>query len=178
MQTPTPPDRPFILGADVIRHLTPMRHPMIMVDRITHYGSVPQLAAEKCVSANEPTFAGHFPDLKIWPGILTIEGLRQCCLLLEALQKLDEAGFLDDLKVLQNRQTLRPGAPVSEELAGALDGSRALERLPMKVRVKLLAPVFAGSVIEYQVDDQGAVQAQVEGQLVAKGVIECQNPAG
>ena len=31
----------------------------------------------KCVSANEPFFQGHFPDLPIMPGVLIVEALAQ-----------------------------------------------------------------------------------------------------
>ena len=33
----------------------------------------------KCVSVNEPYFAGHFPDAPIMPGVLVIEACAQLC---------------------------------------------------------------------------------------------------
>ena len=102
--------RKFLIGADVIEHLIPERHPMIMVDRVIDYRSSPhpQLSAERYVSANEPVFVGHFPDLKLWPGVHTIEGLRQCCVLLDAIRQLEAANLLEELFTLQRFYTLQP----------------------------------------------------------------------
>jgi 3-hydroxyacyl-[acyl-carrier-protein] dehydratase len=47
------------------------------------------LSALKNVSANEPFFQGHFPDLPIMPGVLIIESLAQAISLL-ALHSLGE----------------------------------------------------------------------------------------
>src|SRR6185436_10703950 len=64
------------LGADLVRELLPHRPPF--------------LTASHSISANEPVFAGHFTDLYLWPGVYTIEGLAQCCLLLRMLMELEK----------------------------------------------------------------------------------------
>jgi 3-hydroxymyristoyl/3-hydroxydecanoyl-(acyl carrier protein) dehydratase len=175
--------RKFLIGADVIEHLIPERHPMIMVDRVMDYQSSPQrqLSAERYVSANEPVFVGHFPDLKLWPGIHTIEGLRQCCVLLDVIRQLEEVNLLDGLLTLQRYHMLQPQVDkvLCQRVLDALAGIRQLEESPLRLRIKLLAPVFAGCVIEYQVhqDDSDmhnwSVQATVNGQSIAKGEIAC-----
>ena len=102
-------NNPFVIGADVITYLSGLKHPMFMVDRIINYNSNPlNLVAERYVSANESAFVGHFPNLKLWPGIYTLEGLRQACYLLHILRKLEEADLLNGLLELHNRQILRP----------------------------------------------------------------------
>lgn len=64
------------LSNEGIRELLPHRYPMLMIDRVLEMDS--QLViAEKLVSANEPYFAGHFPDRPIMPGVLILEGLAQ-----------------------------------------------------------------------------------------------------
>ena len=159
---------------------------MIMVDRIIDYRTSPhpQLSAERYVSANEPVFVGHFPNLKLWPGIHTIEGLRQCCGLLELICQLDEADLLDGLLELQNRHTLRPqvNEALCQRVLDALEGMPRPEPSALTLCVKLLAPVFAGCVIDYRVHqlrpDSWSVQAEVDGQTVAKGNIACRPPAG
>ena len=180
--------RKFLIGADVIEHMIPERHPMIMVDRVMDYQSSPQrqLSAERYVSANEPVFVGHFPDLKLWPGIHTIEGLRQCCVLFDVIRQLEEADILDELLALQGYHMLQP--QVDKELCqralDALARIRQLGQAPLRLRVKLLAPVFAGCIIEYQVLQNTpnmhswSVQAEVNGQRVAKGEITCLPFAG
>lgn len=176
-------NRKFIIGADVIGHLIPDRHPMIMIDRIINYRSSPrrQLFAERYVSANEPVFVGHFPHLKLWPGVHTIEGLRQCCVLLDVIRQLEEVNLLDGLFALQRSHLLQPQVDkvLCQRVLDALVGIRQLGQAPLRVRVKLLAPVFAGCVIEYQVLQTNpdihswSVQAEVNGQSVAKGEITC-----
>jgi 3-hydroxyacyl-[acyl-carrier-protein] dehydratase len=173
----------FLIGADVIEHLIPQRHPMLMVDRIVDYRSSPQrqLSAERYVSANEPVFVGHFAGLKLWPGIYTIEGLRQCCVLLDALQQLEEASLLEGLDALQNLKMLRPQVDkaMCQRVLDVLEGMRLPTQLPLTLRIKLLAPVFAGCVIEYQVRQnrpgfhRWSVQAEVNRKCVAKGEIAC-----
>lgn len=180
--------RQLLLGADVVSLLLPERQPMIMVDRIIDYRSSPhpQLLAERYVSANEPAFAGHFPDLKLWPGVLTIEGLRQCCQLLDLLRQLEDADLLESLLALQRGLVLRQHVDeaLRQRVLNALEGMRQTEPSSQTLRVKLLAPIFAGCVIEYQVRQLGqdtnnwSVQAEVEGRTVAKGDIACRHLAG
>ena len=161
------------------------RHPMIMVDRITDYHPSPlcQLNAERYISANEPVFLGHFPDLKLWPGIYTIEGLRQCCILLDVLQHLEQARLLGGIMALQHRQMLRPKVDntLCERTLDALKSICQPGSFPLTVRVKLLTPVFAGCVMKYQVRQNNAdskswsVQAEVDGRTVANGIIKYQD---
>lgn len=184
-----PPLRPardrgqFLLGADIVDLLLTERHPMIMVDRIIDYRSSrhPQLIAERDVSPDDPAFAGHFPDLKLWPGVLTIEGLRQCCRLLDLLRQLEEADLIEGLLALQRRpvdETLR------QHVLHVLEGMRRPDPSSLSLRVKLLEPIFAGCVIEYQAHQLGqdtnnwSVQAEVDGRRVAKGDIVCRYLAG
>ena len=178
----------FHIGADVIKYLIPQRYPMIMVDRVIDYQRSPrrQLSAERYVSANEPVFVGHFPDLKLWPGVHTIEGLRQCCGLLEVLHQLEDVGLLDGLLELQRSQMLQPHVDkeLCQRVLDTLPRIRQLEQSPLRLRVKLIAPVFAGCTIVYQVYQNTSnmhiwsVQAEVDGQTVAKGEISCPSFAG
>ena len=181
-------DGQFNLGAEVISQLISVRQPIIMVDRILGYASSPQrqLTAERHISANEPVFVGHFPDLKLWPGVYTIEGLRQSCLLLDALTELERSGVLHDLLTLQGRATLSPRVDEAscQRALSTLRDSPPLERLPLVLRIKLLAPVFAGCVMRYRVIQDStdvrswSVEAVVDGKRVAKGEVQCQPECG
>ncbi len=64
------------LTSEQIRKLLPHRYPMLLVDRILEITDT-ETVAEKLVSANEPFFAGHFPEWPIMPGVLVLEALAQ-----------------------------------------------------------------------------------------------------
>jgi len=181
--TPSAGKERWVIGADVISWLLPVKHPMIMVDRITGYRSEPlSLVAERYVSANEPAFVGHFPNMKLWPGIYTIEGLRQCCLLLQILHRLEEAGLLEGVTELQHRQMLRPkiNHELCQQVIDFLKSSRPVDPDLFSLRIKLLEPLFAGALINYHCslnnDDLHcwSVQAVVDEREIAKGTI-CQS---
>ena len=172
---------PIPLDVEVISMMLLEEYPMIMVDRIIHYTSqpLPQLIAERYISANDHAFIGHFPGLKIWPGVLTLEGLNQSCRLVETLYRLEESNMLDRLFSLQkvSRFQQRFDRSVQVEVEEALKKIAFPQPLKMKLGVKLLAPVFAGCLVEYHVQQirKGerlwTVQARVDGRHVAKGEI-------
>jgi 3-hydroxymyristoyl/3-hydroxydecanoyl-(acyl carrier protein) dehydratase len=170
----------FIIGADVIAYLTSVKHPMIMVDRIVHYNSNPLfLIAERYVSANEPAFVGHFPNMKLWPGVFTLEGLRQACFLLHILKDLEEANLLKGLTELHNRQILRPqiNHKLCQSVFDYLEARKMYDADLYSTSIKFLEPVFAGSLITYHcMRDENdlhvwSVKALVDDRLIAKGKI-------
>ena len=152
-----------------------------MVDRVTAYDLLPQpkLQAEKYISANEPVFNGHFPDLKIWPGVYTIEGLKQCCSVLDVLLRMNEKGLLEELVALENQKIslLKKTYTFPASLRERIEEIRSTDFSAMKIKIKLLSPVFAGCIMKYgavKTEENPAtwsVQAEVEGLLVAKGNI-------
>jgi 3-hydroxyacyl-[acyl-carrier-protein] dehydratase len=60
-----------------ILKLLPHRYPFLMVDRIVDIDGTKSATGIKNVTANEPHFAGHFPEHPIMPGVLIIEGMAQ-----------------------------------------------------------------------------------------------------
>lgn len=57
--------------------LLPHRYPFLMVDKIIKIDGTNFAVGIKNVTANEPHFAGHFPDHPIMPGVLILEGMAQ-----------------------------------------------------------------------------------------------------
>jgi 3-hydroxyacyl-[acyl-carrier-protein] dehydratase len=64
------------MNIEQIRELLPHRYPFLLVDRVLEV-SEQEIVGIKLVSANEPFFQGHFPDLPIMPGVLILEALAQ-----------------------------------------------------------------------------------------------------
>ncbi len=60
-----------------ILKLLPHRYPFLMVDRIIKIDGARSAVGIKNVTANEPHFAGHFPEHPIMPGVLILEGMAQ-----------------------------------------------------------------------------------------------------
>ena len=60
-----------------IMEIIPHRHPFLLVDTIEDMEPGVRAVGRKCVTYNEPFFAGHFPKEPIMPGVLQIEALAQ-----------------------------------------------------------------------------------------------------
>jgi 3-hydroxyacyl-[acyl-carrier-protein] dehydratase len=168
------------LGGEVVQLLLPQRRPFLMVDTVEDYrrAPLPTLRAARHISINEPIFDGHFPGLALWPGALIIEGLAQSCQLLGTLTVLDAVdGALAALQSWQRalRSALQPpssppplAAPPRPHLLASVD-------------VRLLAPVWAGQRLDYQVSESPRqpsdtlvryeLEALVDGQPVARGAL-------
>ncbi len=60
-----------------IMEIIPHRQPFLLVDTIEEMEPGKRAVGKKCVTYNEPYFAGHFPQEPIMPGVLIIEALAQ-----------------------------------------------------------------------------------------------------
>jgi 3-hydroxyacyl-[acyl-carrier-protein] dehydratase len=62
--------------AEILRRI-PHRYPFLLVDRAEDYQAHRSIVGIKCVTVNEPFFAGHFPNNPVMPGVLIIEAMAQ-----------------------------------------------------------------------------------------------------
>jgi 3-hydroxyacyl-[acyl-carrier-protein] dehydratase len=65
------------LSTKEIMEIIPHRQPFLLIDTIEELEPGVRAVATKCVSYNEPFFAGHFPQEPVMPGVLIIEALAQ-----------------------------------------------------------------------------------------------------
>ena len=86
------------------------RPPFQMIEKVLEVEDGEYAKGIKCVSVNEPYFAGHFPDAPIMPGVLVIEACAQLCsITMESQGKEDDKIYV--LLKCEEFKFLRPVIP-------------------------------------------------------------------
>jgi 3-hydroxyacyl-[acyl-carrier-protein] dehydratase len=91
----------------------PHRIPFLLVDRCEDFVASQSIVGIKCVTVNEPFFAGHFPGYPVMPGVLIVEAMAQTsAVLMSKSLNVDPAGkaiFFMSLDNCRFRAPVRPG---------------------------------------------------------------------
>lgn len=66
-----------MIKVEDILKILPHRYPFLLVDRVVELQPGKSIVAIKNVTCNESFFEGHFPEVKIMPGVLIVEALAQ-----------------------------------------------------------------------------------------------------
>ena len=107
-----------VLTAKDIMEIIPHRQPFMLLDTIEEMEEGKRAVGKKCVSYNEPFFAGHFPTEPVMPGVLIIEAMAQ----VGAIIVLSEEGmqgkvaFFGGIKKARFRQKVVPGTMMRMEV--------------------------------------------------------------
>ena len=122
-----------------IMKLLPHRYPFLLIDRVTKLELGKFVEAYKCVSVNEPYFQGHFPDLPVMPGVLTLEAMAQAGGIL-VLSDLDEDFLVEHIFLFSGIERVKFRRPVYP--GDRLDMHCELVRQKMKIwKMKATATV-------------------------------------
>ncbi|WP_305180456.1 3-hydroxyacyl-ACP dehydratase FabZ [Faecalibaculum rodentium] len=99
-----------MLTCDEIRDILPHRNPFLLVDRVLEMEE-DRIHARKCVTRNEPYFAGHFPEHAVMPGVLIVEALAQtgAILLLSQPEHRKKLAYFAGINKMRFKKQVVPG---------------------------------------------------------------------
>ncbi len=95
-----------------IQKVLPHRYPFLMIDRVLEAVPGKSAVGYKNITANEPQFMGHFPELPIMPGVLQLEAAAQLsCIAMLLLPEYNTGylGIFTGLDGVKFRRMVAPG---------------------------------------------------------------------
>lgn len=100
-----------LLNASQIMEIIPHRQPFMLLDTIEEMEPGKSVRARKCVSYNEPYFAGHFPKEPVMPGVLIIEAMAQAgaVAMLSQPQMKEKTAYFAGIHSAKFKQKVVPG---------------------------------------------------------------------
>lgn len=100
-----------LLSTKEIMEIIPHRQPFLLIDTIEELETGVRAVAKKCVTYNEPFFAGHFPGEPVMPGVLIIEALAQAgaVAILSKPENKGKIAFFGAINSAKFKEKVRPG---------------------------------------------------------------------
>ena len=135
-----------VLNIKEIMEIIPHRQPFLLIDTIEELEPGKRAVGTKCVSYNEPYFAGHFPQEPVMPGVLIVEALAQvgAAAILSQPDFQGKTAYFAAINSAKFRQKVVPGDVL---------------RLETEI-IKVKGPIGIGEAKAY-VGDRIAVEAQL-----------------
>ncbi len=134
-----------------ILRMLPHRYPFLLVDRVLELDRGKSIVAVKNVTVNEPFFQGHFPDLKVMPGVLVVEAMAQAggVLLYNSIpDPEDKLVFLSKIDNVKFRKPVVPGDQIRMEV----------EIVKLKSRV---CHIKAKAIVDGEIVTEGDIMASL-----------------
>ncbi len=107
-----------LLGTKQIMEIIPHRQPFLLIDTIEELEPGVRAVGKKCVSYNEPYFAGHFPNEPVMPGVLIIEAMAQAgaVAILSKPENKGKTAYFAGINGAKFKQKVLPGSVLMLEL--------------------------------------------------------------
>jgi beta-hydroxyacyl-ACP dehydratase FabZ len=140
-----------LFNIEKILRMLPHRYPFLLVDRVLEMEKGKSIVAIKNVTVNEPFFQGHFPVLRVMPGVLVVEAMAQAggILLYNSIPKPDEKLlFLSKIDNLKFRKPVVPGDQIRLEV----------EIVKLKSRI---CHIKAKAIVDQEVVTEGDIMASL-----------------
>lgn len=134
-----------------ILRVLPHRYPFLLVDRVLKLEKGKSIVAIKNVTVNEPFFQGHFPDLKVMPGVLVVESMAQAggiLLYCSIPNPEDKLIFLSKIDNMKFRKPVVPGDQIRLEV----------EIVKLRSRV---GHIKAKAIVDQEVVTEGDIMASM-----------------
>ena len=114
-----------------IMEIIPHRQPFLLIDTIEELEPGIRAVGKKCVSYNEPYFAGHFPQEPVMPGVLQVEALAQvgAVAILSKPENKGKTAYFGAINNAKFKTKVVPGDVLTLELEIIQEQTR-LEQLP------------------------------------------------
>ena len=98
------------LNINEIKKILPHRYPFLLVDKVVSLVEGERVVGLKNVTANEPYFAGHWPDHAVMPGVLVIEVMAQVAgLLMLSKAQQGQLAYFTGIDKAKFRRPICPG---------------------------------------------------------------------
>lgn len=99
------------LTKEQIKEIIPHRDPFLLIDEVLDFQPGKRARAVKHVSADEPYFAGHFPNYPVMPGVLIIEAMAQTggIVMLSLPENRGKLALFGGIKEARFLRQVRPG---------------------------------------------------------------------
>ena len=101
-----------------LMEIIPHRQPFLLVDTIEELEPGVRAVGHKCVTYNEPFFAGHFPGEPVMPEVLQIEALAQtgAAAILSLPENKGKTAYFGGIRQAKFRQKVVPGDVLTLEV--------------------------------------------------------------
>ena len=146
-----------MIGIEGILNFLPHRYPFLLVDRVLSMEPGKTITALKNVTYNEPFFQGHFPELRVMPGVLILEALAQAGGILVYHTVPQPETKLVLLSKIDNARFRKPVVPG--------------DQLELEAHLIKFKGKFLQLHVEARVDGQPIVEADLMAFLLEKGEI-------